>query len=109
MRDLRLTSPFAGPMSPDDAAPLTQVMKALASPSRLQIIAFLATHNEVAVGELTGLLDSSLCQPTVSHHLHVLAAAGLVRWEKRGTNVYYRLDRDGLAAVGRALTPGGAS
>jgi ArsR family transcriptional regulator len=108
MRDLRLTSPFAGPMSPDDAAPLTQVMKALASPSRLQIIAFLATHNEVAVGDLTVLLDN-LCQPTVSHHLHVLAAARLVRWEKRGTNVFYRLHRDGLAAVGRALTPGGAS
>ncbi|MFC4606802.1 ArsR/SmtB family transcription factor [Streptomyces maoxianensis] len=38
-------------------------------------------------------------QPTVSHHLKTMATAGLLAREKRGTWVWYSVDRDGMRAV----------
>ena len=40
-----------------------------------------------------------VAQPTVSHHLKVLREAGLVRAERRGQWIYYRLNRERLAAL----------
>lgn len=65
-----------------------QVMKALAHPSRLLIVHALMDH-ELCVCELRELLQQTL--PTVSRHLSVLKNAGLLREEKRGLYVYYRL------------------
>jgi ArsR family transcriptional regulator len=44
-----------------------------------------------------------LSQPTVTHHLQVLHAAGLVAREKRGVWVYYRVSRPALDALRRSL------
>ena len=41
-----------------------------------------------------------LSQPTVSHHLRILREAGLVTSERRGTWVYYTLDRAAFAFLG---------
>jgi DNA-binding transcriptional ArsR family regulator len=62
--------------------------RALAEPSRLKIINALrdGEHN---VGELTELCACS--QANVSKHLTLLAQAGLVAREARGTSVYYRI------------------
>ncbi len=46
-----------------------------------------------------------LSQSTVSHHLKVLAGAGLVQREQRGKWAFFRLVPDRLAIVQRALTP----
>jgi ArsR family transcriptional regulator len=48
----------------------------------------------VCVCEFTGPLG--LSQPTVSHHLKKLVAAGLLDREQRGTWAYYCLNRDAL-------------
>jgi len=67
-----------------------QLFKALGDPHRLAILATLArAKDEVCVCDFTAGLP--LEQPTVSHHLRLLRDAQLVRCERRGTWVYYRL------------------
>lgn len=64
------------------------VFKALAHPTRVFIVEQLA-EGERCVCELTALLPADTS--TVSKHLSVLKAAGVVQDEKRGLMVYYRL------------------
>jgi len=65
-----------------------QVMKALSSPNRLKILKVLQ-NKVMCVCEIQSVLE--LSQPSVSKHLAVLEAAGLVRSRKRGLWVYYSL------------------
>ncbi|HSA07370.1 MAG TPA: metalloregulator ArsR/SmtB family transcription factor [Candidatus Gastranaerophilales bacterium] len=64
------------------------VIKALAHPARLFMIDYLS-DGEKCVCKFTKELG--LDQSTVSKHLAVLKNAGLVNFEKRGLNVYYKL------------------
>jgi ArsR family transcriptional regulator, arsenate/arsenite/antimonite-responsive transcriptional repressor len=91
-------APLGAPSLSDDQAEATaRVFKALADPHRVRIVNLLATSPEpVCVCEFTGPLG--LSQPTVSHHLKKLVAAGLLDREQRGTWAYYSLNRN---AVGR--------
>jgi len=83
----------------DDEA---ELLKALADPNRLTILATLArTEHEVCVCDFTDGLP--LNQPTVSHHLKILRDADLVKCERRGTWVYYKLAPDARARVDAAL------
>lgn len=81
--------PIALPsISPDRAAEISQVARALSDPIRLQIVDVLRRHaGEVCVCELVPLFDVS--QPTLSHHLRKLREAGIVGVEKRGLWSYY--------------------
>ncbi len=65
-----------------------RVLKALANESRLMIIARL-NQGECSVGELVTLVGSD--QSTVSKHLAVLRAHGIVEDRREGTTVYYTL------------------
>lgn len=65
-----------------------QVLKAMAHPSRLMIVDVLAS-GERCVGDLTRLLDAE--SSTVSKHLAVMKAVGLVEDRKQGLQVFYRL------------------
>lgn len=51
-----------------------------------------AQRKELCVCEIES--HFKLGQPTVSHHLRVLREAGIVSAERRGTWVYYTLERD---------------
>jgi len=64
------------------------VLKAMGHPARLFIIEELHKA-ERCVNELTERIGSDVS--TVSKHLSVLKNAGLVRDEKRGSSIYYRL------------------
>jgi DNA-binding transcriptional ArsR family regulator len=64
------------------------VIKAMAHPTRLFIVDRLS-RGEQCVCELTAMIDADIS--TVSKHLSVLKNAGIVRDEKRGTQVYYTL------------------
>ena len=76
------------------------VFKALADPARLKIIRYLASGATGCCGDGVCACDleeiAGLSQPTVSHHMKCLVAAGLVRAEKRGKWMYYDLDARGL-------------
>ena len=65
-----------------------EVLKALAHPSRLRIVAMLAS-GELCVCQLTAVLEQAVS--TVSAHLTELRRAGLVTEQKEGRFVSYRL------------------
>lgn len=69
--------------------------KALADPTRQQIMR-LCCCQWLSVGEIVAALEVS--QPTVSHHLGLLRAAGLVSTRREGKQVYYTLDQSRIAA-----------
>src|SRR5579875_3443764 len=78
------------------------LVRALADPHRLVILAMLASTREgVCVCEFTEALP--LNQPTVSHHLRILREADLVTCERRGTWVYYRIAPDARTRLDEAL------
>jgi DNA-binding transcriptional ArsR family regulator len=65
-----------------------RVLRTLANESRLKIVNRLG-RGECSVGELTDLVG--LDQSTVSKHLAVLRAHGIVSDRREGTVVYYKL------------------
>jgi DNA-binding transcriptional ArsR family regulator len=83
----------------DEAA----LLKAIADPYRLKILAILSSVNgEVCVCDFTDVLP--LNQPTVSHHLKILRDAALIECARRGTWVYYRLAPGSREAIDNALS-----
>ncbi len=65
-----------------------RIIKSLAHPTRLFIVDELA-RGERCVCELTAMIGDDVS--TVSKHLAVLRAAGVVESDKRGLQVWYRL------------------
>lgn len=85
-----------------DFEPAAALLKAVADPYRLRILATLAAaSDDVCVCDFTDALP--LNQPTVSHHLRILREAALVTSERRGTWVYYRIAPDAQSRIERAL------
>lgn len=72
----------------EDLARVTEVFKALSEPVRLQIVLLLSKGESNVTGLVSALI---LPQSTVSRHLTVLRAAKLVRFERHGASVAYRL------------------
>jgi len=66
-----------------------KIIKAMAHPARLFIVDELSKSGEHCVCELTEMIGTDIS--TVSRHLGMLKAAGLVEDQKRGSMVYYRL------------------
>ena len=86
-----------------DAATLARRFAALADPVRLRLVSLLATAEGGAVCACDLVEPVGKSQPTVSHHLKVLADAGLVTSEKRGRNVWYGVVPAALEALRAAL------
>lgn len=74
--------------SPPDLRSQARVFKALGHPARLQMAMALA-DGEQCVCELTELVG--LDMSTISKHLSVLTAAGVLVSDKRANKVFYRL------------------
>jgi len=78
-----------------------ELMKALADPTRLTMVASLfKSDSPICICDFTAGLG--LSQPTISHHMAKLKEAGLVESEKRGIWIYYRL-RDKMPTETRKL------
>lgn len=70
--------------------------KALADPTRIRILNLLAGNREpVCVCHIVEHFPVG--QPTISHHLKILRDARFVFAERRGTFMYYRVNRKCLA------------
>src|SRR5919198_3596146 len=74
----------------------TWVFRALADPTRRQILQDLR-DGELAAGEIASRFAMS--GPSVSRHLAVLKAAGLVRDRRDGNRILYALEQDRLALI----------
>jgi len=80
----------------------SELMKALADPTRLTMMASLwKAQAPICICDFTAGLD--LTQPTISHHMAKLKEAGLVESDKQGIWVYYRLRADLPADTRRLL------
>jgi DNA-binding transcriptional ArsR family regulator len=76
--------------------------KAIADDTRQQIMR-LCCCQWMNVTEIVTALQQ-VSQPTVSHHLGILRAAGLVKVRREGKQVYYTLNQDRLASACCTLT-----
>ena len=81
----------SAPLDRSKAEQLAGLLKAVADPTRLQLMSLVAAAGggEACVCDLTAPLG--LTQPTISHHLKVLVDAGLLHRERRGSWAYYSL------------------
>jgi ArsR family transcriptional regulator len=93
--------PDTEPLDPGEAEALAARFKALADPTRVEIVNRLAAADEVCVCDFVAALD--LAQPTVSHHLKVLRDAGLVESSRRGTWAFYRLVPEAITELRQTL------
>ncbi|WP_404822045.1 ArsR/SmtB family transcription factor [Oerskovia rustica] len=94
---------------PQTARDLARTFKALADPTRVQLLSIVASHDggEACVCDLTEPVG--LSQPTVSHHLKILVDAGVLTREQRGRWAYYSLIPGALTQLATTLTETTAS
>ena len=77
------------------------VFRAIAHPTRRAIVLHLARRSCPA-GELAQLFNHSWA--TLSRHLHVLTACGVIMYERRGPRLVYQLVPGGLHEIQRWMT-----
>lgn len=73
-----------------------KVFGALADPTRRQILQELK-EGELPAGEIAARF--TLANPTISRHLSILEAAGLVTSRREANRIYYRLEAEPLAST----------
>ena len=90
----------------DPDTDLADLAKALAHPARLRILRLLLATPGCIGGDIVHAVG--LAQSTVSEHLRILKAAGVITGEISGPRTCYALNPAALAPLGafiRALTP----
>ncbi len=80
-----------------DAEAIAAVAKALAHPARVKIIAFLLSRPGCIGGDIVG--EVGLAQSTVSEHLRILKASGLVVGTIERPRICYSLNPKVLAPL----------
>ncbi len=81
---------------------LDEQLRAIADPTRRRILHMLGEKGGCSIGEHTGLCARDieakikLSQPTISHHMKILAAAGLVTTQRQGQWMWYRRDENAV-------------
>jgi ArsR family transcriptional regulator len=89
----------AGSLGRDAAERLARTLRAVADPTRLQMLSMIihSENCETTVGDLAQFLG--LRQPTVSHHLRIMVDDGLLEREQRGRNAWYSVIADRRAEI----------
>lgn len=91
------------PVDAQWAQTTADLMKSLADPARLTMVAALSkAKSPVCICDFTA--DLGLAQATISHHMAKLRDAGLVDCEKNGIWTYYWLRSDLPAKTRRLIT-----
>lgn len=89
---------------------LVQALKAVADPTRLKILRLLKQKGCCSIGKSEGMCACDiedrikLSQPTISHHMAILAKAGLVQAQKEGLWMWYQRNEKALKELGQALS-----
>lgn len=93
------------PLSRERAEELAGLLKAVSDPVRLQLLSLIvsASPQEACVCDLTAVVG--LSQPTVSHHLKVLAEAGLLSRERRGSWAWFAIVPERLDEIASIFQP----
>ena len=97
-------------MTPSDA-PLLKALKALAHPTRFRMVQEIAAAGELSCGQLGERFH--LAQPTISHHLKLLADSGVVNLRKEAQHHFITVNREMIQGVlgyaPRAALPAGGA
>ncbi len=101
MPDHRYDGGSAAVLPPLEPETFTALCKALGHPARLRIVAFLRQENRCICGRIVDILP--LAQSTVSQHLKILKASGLIRGQVDGPRICYCLDLDLLERFKEAV------
>ena len=90
-------------LTAEEADRVARVFKALGDPTRVRLLSLIAagTGGEACICDLTEPVG--LSQGTVSHHMKLLADAGLVTREQRGKWASFALTSDAMDAAADAL------
>jgi ArsR family transcriptional regulator len=84
-----------------DRSHVEKISKALADATRLRILEAISAKNKVNCGEIVSM--RGLTPATVSHHLKILAEAGLIVCRREGQFVYSHAVPETIAAYTRSL------
>ena len=79
-----------------NAEKMAGVFKLLSVEARIRIVQTLKRRS-LCVTEITSQLGIS--QAATSQHLRVLKDAGIVKFQKRGFNVYYHLNKQNMVRI----------
>jgi len=88
---------------------LTRILSAVADPTRRRILQAVKERGGCSIDKEEGLCASDieqrihLSQPTISHHMAILAKAGLVEAKKIGLWRWYRRNEITLRQFARSL------
>lgn len=85
-------------LSQDDAAQLSSVFKAMAHPTRVQLMNLLV-GSRFAVCAYDLQVAMGIPQSTISHHLKLLVGSGLVHRQQRGIWAYFSIDVEAMRAL----------
>lgn len=91
------------PIDERDATELATAFRALADPVRLRLLSLVAASPNGCACSCDLEKPVGKSQPTVSHHLSLLADAGLITKAKRGRWVYCTVRPERLAGLRAAL------
>ena len=75
-----------------DADRFHRITRALADPTRMEILGRIASEAEVGCATLAD--ESTVSQPTISHHLKALSNAGLIVQRREAKFCFYRFNRN---------------
>ena len=90
-------------LSHDQATQLSGVFKALAHPTRVQLMNLLV-GSPFAVCAYDLQVAMGMAQSTISHHLKLLVGAGLVHRQQRGIWAYYSVNVEAMRALGIVIS-----
>ncbi len=74
-----------------------ELFKAISHPVRLCILEMLLRNNKVKVTDMQCCIEVS--QSTVSQHIAKLKAAGIVKGEREGVEIYYSISNEEIKKI----------
>lgn len=84
-----------------DAEELAVLLKALAHPARIRLLQYLSQHGSCYFGNLSKVVD--LAPSTVSQHVQILKAAGLLLGTSEEQRTCYCVNTDRVAVLKRLV------
>ena len=102
---LSVSLPSPTSLDRDAAEQIARTLKAMADPTRIQLLSLIldSADGRALVGQLADELR--LSQPTVSHHVRVMAKEGLLERSQEGRLGWYSVSPDRVDEVSELLNP----
>ena len=79
-----------------------EALSVLSEEVRYKILSLIASKGELTAKDILSEFDFT--QPTLSHHMSLLAEAGLVNVERKGRSAYYSINKDTVDKVASGIS-----